>query len=417
MDKQIEKKTWTIKRITTISVAGLIFIFIIYLLFFSDKSSKLNVEKERLTISEVKRGPFQEFIPITGSIEPIKSFYLDLTDGGRIVQKYIEEGSFVNVGDPIIKLENANLSLQVMNTQSSFLAAESQLNIAQLTFEQNRLSKQNQLLDLNVRLLNQKRNYETNKTLFEKGMTTKFEYEASKEQYEYLSKSKALMLEVLKKDSLTSVQLVEQNKANVERSKNYLKLIEDQLANLTVRAPIKGQLTSLNAEIGQSVGFGYKLGRIDNTDSYKVRAEVAEHYIARVREGQIGEYEFNGNTYQLTVKTVYPQVTNGIFFIDLQFVTEQPKGIRRGQAVHVKLQLSDLSEALMVESGGFYSTTGGQWIFVVDKTESYAVRRSIKIGRQNPLYYEILEGLKPGEKVVTSSYDNYGEIEKLKKKK
>ncbi len=413
MDKQREKKTWTLKRITTISVAGLIFIFIIYLLFFSDKSSKLNVEKERLTISEVKRGPFQEFIPITGSIEPIKSFYLDLTDGGRIVQKYIEEGSFVNVGDPIIKLENANLSLQVMNTQSSFLAAESQLNIAQLTFEQNRLSKQNQLLDLNVRLLNQKRNYETNKTLFEKGMTTKFEYEASKEQFEYLSKSKALMLEVLKKDSLTSVQLVEQNKANVERSKNYLQLIEDQLANLTVRAPIKGQLTSLNAEIGQSVGFGYKLGRIDNTDSYKVRAEVAEHYIARVREGQIGEYEFNGNTYQLTVKTVYPQVTNGIFFIDLQFVTEQPKGIRRGQAVHVKLQLSDLSEALMVESGGFYSTTGGQWIFVVDKTESYAVRRSIKIGRQNPLYYEILEGLKPGEKVVTSSYDNYGEIEKL----
>jgi HlyD family secretion protein len=286
MDKQIEKKTWTLKRITTISGAGLIFILIIYLLFFSDKSSKLNVEKERLTISEVKRGPFQEFIPITGSIEPIKSFYLDLTDGGRIVQKYIEEGSFVNVGDPIIKLENANLSLQVMNTQSSFLAAESQLNIAQLTFEQNRLSKQNQLLDLNVRLLNQKRNYETNKTLFEKGMTTKFEYEASKEQYEYLSKSKALMLEVLKKDSLTSVQLVEQNKANVERSKNYLKLIEDQLANLTVRAPIKGQLTSLNAEIGQSVGFGYKLGRIDNTDSYKVRAEVAEHYIARYAKGK-----------------------------------------------------------------------------------------------------------------------------------
>ena len=413
MDKQIEKKIWTLKRITTFSGAGILLFFIIYLLFISDKSTKLNVEKERLIISQVKQGPFQEFIPITGAIEPIQTFYLDLTDGGRIVQKYIEEGTFVKIGDPIIRLENANLSLQVMNTQSSFLAAESQLNIAQLTFEQNRLSKQNQLLDLNVRLLNQKRTYDANKSLYEKGMATKFEYEASKELYDYLIRSKELMLEVLQKDSLTSVQLVEQNKANVERSKNYLRLIEDQLANLTVRAPIKGQLTSLNAEIGQSVGFGYKLGRIDNTDSYKVRAEVAEHYIARVREGQIGEYDFDGKTYQLIVKTVYPQVTNGIFYIDLQFIQDQPKEIRRGQAVHVKLQLSDLSEALMVESGGFYSTTGGQWIFVVDKTESFAVRRPIKIGRQNPLYYEILEGLKAGEKVVTSSYENYGDIEKL----
>jgi HlyD family secretion protein len=413
MDKKIEKKRWTLKRIISFFGAGILILFIVYLLFISDTSTKLNVEKERLTISEVKYGPFQEFIPITGSIEPIQTFYLDLTEGGRIVQKYIEEGTFVKVGDPIIRLENANLSLQVMDIQSNFLAAESQLNIAQLTFEQNRLSKQMQLLDLDLRLLNQKRDYELIKSLFDKKLGTKFDYEASKDNFDFLTNSKKIMLEVLRKDSLTSVQLVEQNRANVERSKNYLKLIEDQLANLTVRAPIKGQLTSLNAEIGQSVSFGYKLGRIDNTDAYKVRAEIAEHYIARVRAGQKGEFEFNGKTQQLTIKTVYPQVTNGIFSVDLQFTDEQPKGIRRGQAVHIKLQLSNLSEALMVPTGGFYSTTGGQWIFVVDKSESFAVRRSIKIGRQNPQYYEILEGLEPGEKVITSSYDNFGDIEKL----
>lgn len=413
MDKKIEKKNWTLKKVISYSGAGILILFIFYLLFISDKSSKLNVEKERLSISEVKNGPFQEFIPITGSIEPIQTFYLDLTEGGKIVEKFIEEGTFVKLGDPIIRLENANLSLQVMNTQSSFLAAESQLNIAQLTFEQNRLSKQMQLLDLNLRLLNQKRDYELSKSLYEKGLGNVFDFEASRDNLDYLTKSKELMLEVLRKDSLTSVQLVEQNRSNVARSKEYLKLIEDQLANLTVRAPITGQLTSLNAEIGQSVSFGYKLGRIDNTDGYKVRAEIAEHYIARVRVGQEGEFEFNGKTHHLIVETVYPQVTNGIFYVDLQFVDEQPTGIRRGQAVHIKLQLSNLSEALMVQTGGFYSTTGGQWIFVVDKSETFAVRRPIKIGRQNPQYYEILEGLEPGEKVITSSYDNYGDIEKL----
>lgn len=413
MDKFIEKKKWTLKKILTLSASAILLLFVIYLLFIRDKNQKLNIEKDRIQISEVKRGPFQEFIPIIGAIEPIETFFLDLTEGGKIVAKYIEEGSFVKIGDPIIKLENANLSLQVMNTQSSFLAAESQLNLAQLTFEQNRLSKQIQLLDLNVQLLNQKRIYDANKNLYEKNMASKFEYESSKEQYEYLQKSKDLMLEVLKSDSLTSLQLVKQNKENVERSKTYLKLVEEQLANLTVKAPIKGQLTDLKAEIGQSVGFGHKLGQIDNTDFYKVRAEIAEHYIARVRKGQNGEYEFNEKKYLLVVKTVYPQVTNGIFYVDLLFEGVQPEGIRRGQQVHIKLQLGNLSEALQIENGGFFSTTGGNWIFVLDVSGTFATKREIKIGRQNPQSYEILEGLKPGEKVIISSYENYGTVDKL----
>jgi HlyD family secretion protein len=413
MDKQIAKKFWTLKRIATISGSALLLIFIVYLIFFSDKSSKLNVEKERLTISEVKRGPFKEFIPITGTMEPIQTFFLDLTEGGKVVQKYIEEGAFVNAGDPIIRLENVNVSMAVMNTQSSNLSAQSQLNLSQITFEQNRLTKQNQLMNVNVNLLNQKRLYETAKLLYEKGLGSVNDYQAAKEQYEFLQNSKNLMVEVLKSDSLTSIQLIEQNRANAERSKNYLKLVEDQLANLTVRAPIKGQLTKLDAQIGQSVFGGYKLGQIDNTDAYKVRAEVPEHYIARVRAGQMGEYEFNGKTYKLIVKTVFPEVKNGIFNIELQFEGEQPKDLRRGQAVHIKLELSNLAEAVMVENGGFFSTTGGQWIFVVDQSGSFAVRRTIKIGLQNPLYYEILEGLQPGEKVITSSYENYGDTQKL----
>jgi HlyD family secretion protein len=206
---------------------------------------------------------------------------------------------------------------------------------------------------------------------------------------------------------------VKQGESDVDMSKRYLSLVEEQLANLTVRAPIKGQLTSLNCEIGQSVGAGFRMGQIDNIDSFKVRVEIDEHYISRIREGQIGEYEFDKKSYTLKIKTVYPQVSNGRFYVDMMFEGNQPKGIRRGQTVHLKLQLGGLSDAILIESGGFYSTTGGQWIFVVDKSGEFAERRNIKIGRQNPLYYELLDGLKSGEKVITSSYDNYNDYQKL----
>lgn len=413
MDKLIEKKRWTPKKIVFISAALLFVLFTLYTFVFADRKSKLNVEKDKITIAEVIQAPFQEYIPVTGTVEPIQTFYLDLSDGGKVMQKFVEEGAFLKVGDPIIKLDNPNLSLQVMSTQSSFLQAESMVRQTRLTFEQNLLNKQDQLLNLNLSLLSQERTYKNNKVLFEKGMISKNEYDSGKEKYETLVKSKQLLLEVLKRDSLTFNQLVQQGENNVEMSKSYLALVQSQLANLTVKAPIKGQLTSLNAEIGQSVSAGSRLGQIDNVDSFKVRTEIDEHYISRVTVGQSGEYEFDGNTYTLFIKTIYPQVTNGRFYVDMLFSSKQPKGIRRGQTVHAKLQLGGLSKALLVESGGFYSTTGGQWIFVVGKSGSSAERRNIKIGKQNPQYYEVLEGLKPGEKVITSSYDNYAEYEML----
>jgi HlyD family secretion protein len=413
MDRTIEKKIWTKKRIIAASSVGVFVLFVLFTFVFADRSSKLNVEKERLTISEVTRAPFQEYIPVTGTVEPIQTFYLDLSDGGKVMQKYVEEGAFLKIGDPIIKLDNPNLSLQVMNTQSSFLQAESMERQTRLTFEQNLLSRQNQLLELDLNLLTQERNYKNNKVLFDKGMIARNEYDASKEKYEAMVKSKQIIMEALKKDSVTFKQLMQQGVTNVELSKSYLTLVESQLANLTVRSPIKGQLTSLKAEIGQSVPGGYRLGQIDNIDSFKVRVEIDEHYISRVREGQIGSYEFDGKEYTLRISTVYPQVTNGVFYVDMVFAGKQPKGIRRGQTVHVKLQLGDSSEAMLVDNGGFYTTTGGQWIFVIDKSGTLAERRAIKIGRQNPQFFEILEGLKVGEKVVTSSYDNYGEAEKL----
>ena len=413
MDKLIEKKKWTLKKVIIISASFLFVLFTLITFVFADRKSKLNVELDKITISEVTRAPFQEYIPVTGTVEPIQTFYLDLSDGGKVMQKYVEEGAFLKIGDPIIKLDNPNLSLQVMSTQSSFLQAESMARQTSLTFEQNLLNKQDQLLNLNLNLLSQERTYKNNKVLFEKGMISKNEYENGKDKYETLIKSKELLLEVLKRDSLTLKQLLQQGESNVEMSKNYLTLVQSQLANLTVKAPIKGQLTSLTVEIGQSVAAGFRLGQIDNIDSFKVRTEIDEHYISRVMEGQTGEYELDGKKYELKIKTVYPQVTNGRFFVDMLFTSGRPKDIRRGQTVHIKLQLGGLSNALLVENGGFYSTTGGQWIFVIDKSGTVAERRNIKIGRQNPQYFELLEGLKSGEKVITSSYDNYIEYEKL----
>lgn len=413
MDRKIEKKRLTKKKIIAFASIGVSLFFALYTFFLSDSSKTLNVEKERITISVVKKSPFQEFIPVTGTVEPIKSIYLDLSEGGKVVEKYVQEGALLNVGDPIMKLDNPNLSLQVMSTQSSFLQAESYARQTRLTFEQNLLNKQDQLLNANLNLLEQERHYNNNKVLFEKGLIAKNDYEKSRDTYETTLKSKDLLMEVLKRDSLTFLQLIKQTETNAEMSKRYLSLVKDQLENLTVRAPIKGQLTSLDAEIGQSVNNGYRIGQIDNNDSFKVRVEIDEHYIARIGEGQIGEYEFDKKTYTLKIKTVYPQVTNGRFYVDMIFIGKQPEGIRRGQTVRLKLQLGNVSEELLIDRGGFYQTTGGQWIFVLDISENEAIKRQIKLGRQNINEFEVLDGLKVGEKVITSSYDNYDDVEKL----
>ena len=413
MDRKIEKKTWTSKRIITYGGGGLFFIFIFYLLVFADKSSKLNVESERLTISEVKFGQFQEFIPITGTVQPIETFFLDVSEGGRVVQKYVEEGAFVNVGDPIIRMDNAELTLSVIYNQANVFSQINNLRSTRLSMEQNRLNLRSQILDIEYDLIDKKRIYENNKILFEKNLISKIEFDRSKEQYEYAVQKKNLTFETYRQDSLFRAQQIAQLEQSVETLQSNLSVTKTQLENLTVRAPIKGQLTALNAEIGQSIARGENLGRIDVIDSNKVRASIDEHYIARVLPGQKGEFTFAEKSYELIIKTVFPQVTNGRFEVDMHFVGEVPNGIRRGQTLHITLELGELGEAVTIDRGGFYQTTGGQWIFVIDKSGGFATKRSIKLGRQNTNSFEVIEGLKPGEKVITSSYDTFGDVEKL----
>jgi HlyD family secretion protein len=413
MDKPIEKKYWTIKRIGIIGIPAAIVLFVLISIVFGDRRSALNVQKERITISTVTSGLFQDYIPVTGEVLPIETFFLDVVEGGGVIQKYVEEGTYLKVNDPIIKLENTNLTLQTIYNQTQVVQQENNLRTFRLSLEQNRLNLQTQILNLNIQIQNQKRIYEMNKKLYEKNLISQNDYESSRDQYEYLLKSRDILLKSYSLDSLSREEQIKQLEITVKQFQNNMKLIEDQFSNLTVRAPINGQLTALNAEIGKSIAPGQNIGQIDDTTTSKVRVDIDEHYIARVHEGQTGEWTLDDHIYKLKIKKVYVQVTGGKFQADMNFIGDAPQGIRRGQTVHIKLELGGLTNAILIETGGFYSTTGGQWIFVVDKSGTFAVKRQIKIGRQNLQYYEVLEGLRAGEKVVTSSYENFGDVEKL----
>jgi HlyD family secretion protein len=411
MDRKIEKKKWTKKRIFYASSISIFVVFVLYVFVFSDQSAKLNVETEKITVSTVEYEPFQEFIPITGTVQPIQTFFLDVSEGGRVVKKFVQDGAFVKAGQPIIKLDNAQLTLNIMYNEAQLFQQINSLRSTRLSMEQNRLNLQSQLLEIEYDLIDRKRMYENNKILFEKNLISKFEFDRSKEQYELAEKKKDLTLESYTQDSLFRVQQIQQLEKSVEQMQNNLNLTKAQLENLTVKAPINGQISALTSEIGESISQGENLGQIDVIDSFKVRASIDEHYIARVNPGQYGEFNFSGKDYRIQIKIIYPQVTNGRFEVDMHFTSKQPEGIRRGQTLHIKLNLSEQKEAVTVARGGFYQSTGGQWVFVVSGNS--AVRRNIKLGQQNSQVFEVIEGLKPGEKVITSSYENYGDVEKL----
>ncbi len=413
VDRKIEKKKYTVKNIAYAALGFAFILFVLFFVIFADHSSKLNVNKDKISIVEIREGSFQEYISIMGTVTPIQTFYLDVTEGGRVVTKYVQEGAFLKAGDPIIKLDNAQLTLDVIYNEANVFQQINNLRSTRLSFEQSKLNIQGELLNINYEILNSKKIYENNKVLFQKNYISDLEFQQSKDKYEYLIKKRNLTLEAFKQDSLYRMQQIDQLEQSVQQLQNNLLLTKGQLENLTVKAPINGQLTSLKVEIGQSIGRGENLGQIDNIDSFKVQAEVDEHYITSVKPGQYAEFSMDGTAYKLTVKTVYPEVKNGRFIIDMMFNGKRPAEIRRGQSLQVKLELGGYYRALLLPRGGFYQVTGGQWIFVVDKNGTEATKRNIKLGRQNPSSYEVLEGLNAGEKVVVSSYDNYKDIEKL----
>jgi HlyD family secretion protein len=413
MDRPIKKKKWTIKKIVGLSLIISFIFLIIYTFIFGDRSSKLNVELDRITISTVSKGEFQEFIPIIGNVMPIVTVYLDAIEGGRIEQKFLEAGALVKVGDKILRFGNTDLLLTIMWREADFFEQSNNLRTTRLLMEQNRLNLLRQLNDLDYQIKKQKRLFERQKELVEKNLIARQEYEQVEDEYEYLLQQKELALETFRQDSLFRQIQIQQLESSLDRMQANLEVVKKKLESLTLKAPISGQLTSLNAEIGESKNPGERLGQIDVLDSFKVRAGIDEYYIARVEVGRTGSFDLSGESYNLVVKKIFPEVREGRFEVDLNFIDGIPPGIRRGQTLHIRLNLSDLKEAILLPKGGFYQQSGGQWVYVLDKSGDYAYQRKIKIGQQNTQVYEILEGLEPGEKVITSSYDNFGDKDKL----
>ncbi len=413
MDRAIEKKKWTPKKILWISLGSLIAIMILYNLIFGDHSSKFNVQTERISIEEVTNDHFQDYITQTGTVQPISTIYLDAIEGGRVEELLIEEGTMVEKDDVILRLSNTNLHLDIMNREANLAEQINNLRKTRLSMEQNKLSLKRQLLDLNYQLGIQKRNYENSKNLFEQDYISDKEFEETEEKYTYLFKNRELVIENQKADSLFRDIQVAQLENSVDQMEMNLEFVRQKLDNLKVKAPVNGLLVSVNAEIGEAIGTGQRLGQIHVLDEFKIRLEIDEHYISRVNSNLIGEFDFNNNTYGLRIKKIYPEVRNGRFGVDLVFIDNVPTQIRTGQTFRIKLELGESQMALLVPRGAFYQSTGGQYIFVVDPTGKFAVKRNIRLGRMNPKYYELLEGLEEGEKVIISSYDNFGKAEKL----
>ena len=413
MDRQIKKKWWTSRRIVTLSIAVVFGVLIIYGLISTAGGSRLNVNAETLIISTVERGPFKEFIPISGTIMPIKTVYLDPAEGGRVEQVYVEEGALVNAGDSILRLTNTNLHLDIMYREAEFFQQINNLRNTRLDMEKHQLSIRGDILEINYQIKTTGREYERMSMLFEKDLISAQEFEAVSDAYNYWLGRKELTLETQRQDSILRAIQIEQLEESVSRMEENLEVVKQKRDNLLLCAPISGQLTSLNAEIGESKRAGERLGQVDVLEGFKVRAPIDEYYITRVSRGQVGEFTLADQTYRLVVQKVYTVVRDGRFEVDLEFADTEPPGIRRGQSLQIRLELGSLSEAILLPRGGFWQKTGGRWVYVVDESGDVARKREISLGLKSPLYYEVLGGLEPGERVITSSYDNFGHVDEL----
>lgn len=413
MDKIIAKKKWPRRRIIAYSLSGVFILLVGYMLIFQSQRSTFNVEKEKLTISTVQRGPFQEFIPVMGEVLPMQTIFLDVEEGGLVEKVFIEAGSAVKKGDKILKLSNTSLLMDIMYREAELFQQINNLRNTRLLFEQSRLALERDLADFDFQVEKQKRKFESYLSLYDEKLISRHDFEDTRDEYEMVKNKRRLAAESQEKELDFRQQQIAQLGDAVRRMENNLNVAKGKLDNLTLRAPITGTLTSLQAEPGQSKSPGERLGQIDAPEGYKARALIDEFYIDRIQKGKPGQFELSGNTYRLVVSRVYPEVLDGKFSVDLEFPDRQAPGIRRGQTLHIRLELSDVAEALLLPRGGFFQKTGGNWAFVLDAGGGTASKRDIRLGRQNPDAFEVLGGLRAGEQVVTSGYDSFGDNERL----
>lgn len=416
MDKIIEKKKgWRVaftKKALPYWFGAIVLAFILWL-FLRDNSATLRVNADTLTISEVSQGEFNDYIRISGQVQPMTTIQISPQEGGIVQEIVTEEGTKVKAGDVIVRLSNDNLDLQILNSEAELAEKENILRNTLISMEQQKLSLKQDKLQLQTEVAKYKRKYEQNKALYGEKLIAREEYLTAKEDYELAAGKLELVIDRAEQDSLyRSVQILQMQESLENMRKNML-MIRHRKENLTIKAPIDGELGLLDVVLGQSISSGNKIGQINNLDSYKIEAQIDEHYIDRVSSGLSASFQRQNDSYDAVIRKVYPEVRDGKFKADFKFEGETPDNIRSGQTYYLNLQLGQPENAVLVPRGTFYQKTGGKWIFVVSPDGGKAVRREIRIGRQNPQYYEVLEGLQPGEKVITSGYDSFGDNDVL----
>ncbi len=413
MDRVLPKRFWTNQRIAIAAGAAVITGLLAYTFLFADYRSKLNVERDKLTVSTVSTGPFEDFIAVTGVVQPLKTIRLDAIVGGYVTQKMVEGGSMVKKGDIILRLENQNLKLNFLQSETEANRLVNDLQNTRQRLRVERFALRKSLAELDYQLDQAKDTYDRQLRMFKDKVVSEEEYLKAKRSYDRLVEQRKIEVESQKYQEENANLQIKQLEGTLGRTQRNVALWQQTLENLVVKAPVSGQLSSVDVEVGSNINQGQNIGQIDDMDGFKMRVGIDEHYISRIFVGLKGSFEFNGKKNELEISRVYPEVKNGRFEVDMIFASGTPAGIKRGQSSPLQLELGKAAKATLLPVGGFFSDTGGNWVYVLDNSGKRAVKRNITLGRKNPEFYEVLEGLQPGEQVITSSYENFGNNEVL----
>lgn len=413
MDRIIKKKKWTLQRIATLTGSILLLLFVLYMLLFRDNRSRIYIDQDKVTIATVERSEFQEFIPVDGIVHPLVTIYIDAIFGGRVEEIFVRDGALVEKGEPILRLSNATIEKEYMFQENQALEVLNNYQNTQLNIERNKFTLEREMADLEYQKEIATADFRRKKELYEAGHMAEEEFETSQRNYLIAKKRYDIAYRAMQHDSVyTQTQMV-QIKESIDRMQDNLKILNENLNNLTITAPISGQLSSFQSEIGETVQPGDNLGQLDVLDGFKIKARIDERYINRTFVGQGARFNYGGESYQLQIQKIYSNITGGTFEVDMFFIDNIPEGIRRGQTLQVRLEFSSVADAIIIPRGGFYQKTGGNWIYVIDEAGNQATKRKISIGRQNIHSYEVMEGLEPGEQVIVSSYELFGDKERL----
>lgn len=413
MDIAIEKKKGIRKKHIPYVAGGVVVLALLLWIVFGNHASTLRVERRGITIVEVQEGQFNDYVRVDGQVQPIEVVQISPEEGGIVKEKVVEEGAHVKKGDVIVRLSNSDLDLQILDAEAQLAEKQNFLRNTQVTLEQDRLNNMGELLQLDMQVGRYKRAYEQQKRLYEEDLVAKEDYIKAWEDYDLAVRQYDLVAQRLKQDSLSRTFQMAELESNLASMRRNLKLVRARKDKLEIRSQIDGELGLLDVELGQSVSSGQKIGQINDLSDFKIQASIDEHYIDRVHAGLPATFERQGGQFDLAVRKVYPEVRDGKFKTDFVFKGERPENIRSGQTYYINLELGQSSESVLIPRGTFFQTTGGSWIYVLDSEWKRAYKRSIRIGRQNPQYYEVLDGLAPGERVIVSGYEGFRENDVL----